>query len=121
MRTQPGRFERDFVVAHIDGELLTTKRTKDMNRSVRFPWTSRSPLLAAVVTTVLGSVLSFPHASSGNPGGIQTGPPIKAFGGDGFWAHPTQRHFQKENECVKTRIFFLKTLCNSCPSWWKAS
>jgi hypothetical protein len=37
MRTQPGRFERDFVVAHIDGELLTTERTKDMNRSVRFP------------------------------------------------------------------------------------
>ena len=26
--------------------------------------------------------LSFPHASSGNPGGIRTGPPIKTFGGD---------------------------------------
>src|SRR5688572_5190459 len=24
--------------------------------------------------------LSFPHASSGNPGGIRTGPPIKTFG-----------------------------------------
>jgi hypothetical protein len=26
--------------------------------------------------------LSFPQASSGNPGGIRTGPPIKTFGGD---------------------------------------
>jgi hypothetical protein len=26
---------------------------------------------------------SFPHVFSGNPGGIRTGPPIKAFGGDG--------------------------------------
>ena len=26
--------------------------------------------------------LSFPHASSGNPGGIRTSPPIKTFGGD---------------------------------------
>jgi hypothetical protein len=25
---------------------------------------------------------SFPHAFSGNPGGIRTGPPIKTFGGD---------------------------------------
>jgi hypothetical protein len=25
---------------------------------------------------------SFPHAFSGNPGGIGTGPPIKTFGGD---------------------------------------
>src|SRR5687768_15664644 len=25
---------------------------------------------------------SFPHACSGNPGGIRTGPPIKTFGGD---------------------------------------
>jgi hypothetical protein len=29
---------------------------------------------------------SFPHVFSGNPGGIRTGPPIKAFGGDGFKA-----------------------------------
>ena len=27
---------------------------------------------------------SFPHAFSGNPGGIRTGPPIKTFGGDDF-------------------------------------
>jgi hypothetical protein len=27
---------------------------------------------------------SFPHAFSGNPGEIRTGPPIKTFGGDGF-------------------------------------
>src|SRR5918996_156769 len=27
---------------------------------------------------------SFPHAFSGNPGGIRTGPPIKTFGGDGL-------------------------------------
>ena len=30
---------------------------------------------------------SFPHAFGGNPGGIRTGPPIKAFGGDGFEAY----------------------------------
>ena len=28
------------------------------------------------------TTLSFPQAYSGNPGGIQTGPPIRAFGGD---------------------------------------
>jgi hypothetical protein len=28
------------------------------------------------------TTLSFPHASSGNPGGIRPGPPIKTFGGD---------------------------------------
>jgi hypothetical protein len=27
---------------------------------------------------------SFPHAFSGNPGGIGTGPPIGTFGGDAF-------------------------------------
>src|SRR4029453_6305581 len=27
---------------------------------------------------------SFPHAFSGNPGEIRTGPPIKTFGGDGL-------------------------------------
>jgi len=40
---------------------------------------------------------SFPHVFSGNPAGIRTGPPIKAFGGDGFEAVFTsvrmQRHF----------------------------
>ena len=29
-----------------------------------------------------GLIPSFPHAFSGNPGKIRTGPPIKAFGGD---------------------------------------
>ena len=29
-----------------------------------------------------GERLAFPHAYSGNPGGIRTGPPIKTFGGD---------------------------------------
>src|SRR6185436_6595257 len=40
---------------------------------------------------------SFPHVFSGNPGGIRTGPAMKAFGSDGFEAVFTsvrmQRHF----------------------------
>ena len=41
---------------------------------------------------------SFPHAFSGNPGGIRTGPPIKTFGGDGLRGRisPPQPQFSKE-------------------------
>ena len=69
--------------------------------------------------------LSFPHASSGNPGGIRTGPPIKTFGGD----DPGESHlfisaaifegvtrFKSSN--IRTlcglrgeRLFYLNRLC----------
>jgi hypothetical protein len=35
---------------------------------------------------------SFPHAFSGNPGGIRTGPPIKTLGGDGFKSRISSLH-----------------------------
>jgi hypothetical protein len=37
-------------------------------------------LLRRKMTSLLGA--SFPHAFSGNPDEIRTGPPIKTFGGD---------------------------------------
>ncbi len=38
---------------------------------------------------------SFRHVSGRNPGGIRTGPPTKAFGGDGFEAfYSTELIFQ---------------------------
>jgi len=41
---------------------------------------------------------SFPHAFSGNPGGIRTGPPIRTFGGDGLGSliSSPQPQFSKE-------------------------
>jgi hypothetical protein len=45
---------------------------------------------------------SFPHAFSGNPGGIRTGPPIKTFGGDGLGRliSSTQPQFSQEHTKV---------------------
>ena len=42
-----------------------------------------------VVVDSIVRVQSFPHAFSGNPGEIRTGPPIKTFGGDNLRkSHP---------------------------------
>jgi hypothetical protein len=46
---------------------------------------------------------SFPHAFSGNPGGIRTGPPIKTFGGDDFGVASLlpQPQFSKDTKVCK--------------------
>ena len=46
---------------------------------------------------------SFPHAFSGNPGGVSDGPPIKTFGGDSFWESHllTQQPFSKDDTKIK--------------------
>ena len=54
--------------------------------------------------------LSFAHASSGNPGGIRTGPPIKAFGADDLGeSHlfPSAAIFEGEREVY---LFFTPEL-----------
>jgi len=47
---------------------------------------------------------SFPHVFSGNPGGIRTGPPIKAFGGDGFEAFLFDRALFSKESTEHTKI-----------------
>jgi hypothetical protein len=47
---------------------------------------------------------SFPHAFSGNPGGIRTGPPIKTFGGDGL----ESPQFSKETQSAQSWSIFNK-------------
>jgi hypothetical protein len=44
---------------------------------------------------------SFPHAFSGNPGEIRTGPPIKTFGGDGLGSGISSRPLQFSKEHTK--------------------
>ena len=49
---------------------------------------------------------SFPHAFSGNPGGIRTGPPIKTFGGDDFgvaFRLPQPQFSKEETKSTKKR------------------
>jgi hypothetical protein len=50
---------------------------------------------------------SFPHAFSGNPGGIRTGPPIKTFGGDGLGSRissPQPQFSKKVTKSTKLEI-----------------
>jgi hypothetical protein len=56
---------------------------------------------------------SFPHAFSGNPGGIRTGPPIKTFGGDGLESRISspQPQFSKEDtKFTKFKRMNIQTL-----------
>jgi hypothetical protein len=50
---------------------------------------------------------SFPHAFSGNPGGIRTGPPIKTFGGDGLESPQFSKEAQSSQSVFDFRLIAL--------------
>jgi hypothetical protein len=62
---------------------------------------------------------SFPHAFSGNPGEIRTGPPIKTFGGDGLEGRisspPPQFSKERTKDTKDLEIDILESL-TSCSS-----
>src|SRR6516165_3513719 len=53
------------------------------------------------------SVPSFPHVFSGNPEGIQTGPPIKTFGGDDL--NLSSFHFLYASASLQAMLFNFAT------------
>ena len=54
-----------------------------------------SPVILSATALVSSS---FPRVFSGNPGEIRTGPPIKAFGGDGFaFISARPRHLEQRD------------------------
>jgi hypothetical protein len=60
-------------------------------------------------TPLFSDESSFPHAFSGNPGEIRTGPPIKTFGGDGLRSRISspQRQFSKKHTKNKLKEKFF--------------